>query len=105
MISTLENSAAPVAFTHSSCYALVKNPRNVPEVVLDKLKENNGIIMISLIPPLTHSDTAVADVDNVVSQYFMRLRKLDLITLVWDRITMACLKQSMVRKTSRNGQI
>lgn len=76
MISTLENSAAPVAFTHSSCYALVKNPRNVPEVVLDKLKENNGIIMISLIPPFTHSDTAVADVDNVVDHILHAAEKI-----------------------------
>lgn len=66
MISVLETSVAPVAFTHSSCFALVNNARNVPDAVLDKLKENRGIIMISLIPPLTHSDAAKANVDHVV---------------------------------------
>lgn len=76
MISTLENSVAPVVFTHSSCHALVENPRNVSDVILDKLKENNGIIMISLIPPFTCSDPTVADVDNVVDHILHAAKKI-----------------------------
>ncbi|KAF2815499.1 uncharacterized protein BDZ99DRAFT_197355 [Mytilinidion resinicola] len=66
MMAALDHSRAPVAFTHSSCYSLVNHARNVPDNVLDRLKENNGIIMISLIPPFTHKDGAAANVDHVV---------------------------------------
>ncbi|KAF2501662.1 hypothetical protein BU16DRAFT_477513 [Lophium mytilinum] len=66
MMAALDCSKAPVAFTHSSCYSIVKHARNVPDAVLDRLKVNKGIIMISLIPPFTHRDSAAANVDHVV---------------------------------------
>ncbi|XTI91406.1 membrane dipeptidase-domain-containing protein [Cenococcum geophilum] len=76
IILTLENSAALVAFTYSSYYALVKNPRNVLEVVLDKLKENNSIIIISLIPPFTYSNTIVADINNIINYILYAAKKI-----------------------------
>ncbi|KAF4636600.1 hypothetical protein G7Y89_g1494 [Cudoniella acicularis] len=62
----LDLSSAPVAFTHSSTDAACPNPRNVTDVCLDKLQKNNGIIMISFIPGLTHSKPEEASIQHVV---------------------------------------
>lgn len=52
--------------THTSSYGLVPHPRNVPDAVLDRLRANGGLIMISFIPWLTHAtDAAQASVDGV----------------------------------------
>ncbi|KAF1979063.1 hypothetical protein BU23DRAFT_647857 [Bimuria novae-zelandiae CBS 107.79] len=66
MHQVLDLSVAPVVFTHSSCFALVASSRNVPDDVLDKLKLNCGIVMIRLIPQLTHKDTSRAHINHVV---------------------------------------
>ncbi|TVY85166.1 Dipeptidase tcpJ [Lachnellula suecica] len=63
---TINLSQAPVAFTHSSCSALVPHPRNVSDAVLDMLNINNGIIMISFIPDLTHLDPEMSKTNHVV---------------------------------------
>ncbi|KAG6204040.1 hypothetical protein E4U35_003789 [Claviceps purpurea] len=66
MVDALDVSLAPVIFSHSSAYALVPHVRNVPDHVLDRLKQNRGIIMISFIPWLTNKEPEKATVDNVV---------------------------------------
>ena len=45
---------------------LCPNARNVTDECLDLLKTNGGIIMISLIPKLTHVDASKASVHDVV---------------------------------------
>jgi len=52
--------------TNISSYGIVPHPRNVPDHVLDKLKDNGGVIMISFIPNLTHKDAAMADIDALI---------------------------------------
>ncbi|KAM3427504.1 hypothetical protein MY4824_009410 [Beauveria thailandica] len=66
MLDALKVSTAPVIFSHSSTYALVPNTRNVPDNVLDILKSNGGIIMISFIPWLTNKDADKSTVADVV---------------------------------------
>ncbi|KAH8723138.1 dipeptidase 3 [Phaeosphaeriaceae sp. PMI808] len=51
-IDVLAQSQAPVIFSHSSCYELCPNPRNVRDDVLLHLKANHGLIMICFIPSL-----------------------------------------------------
>ncbi|KAH0593814.1 hypothetical protein MHUMG1_08566 [Metarhizium humberi] len=68
-------SLTQVSFRTSS-YALVPHARNVPDHVLDLLKENGGIIMISFIPWLTNKEPEKSTVDDVV----------DHIVYVGDRI-------------------
>lgn len=47
MRNALEVSKAPVIFSHSNSRTVYNNSRNVPDDVLLKLKENNGIIMVN----------------------------------------------------------
>lgn len=47
MNNVLEISRSPVIFSHSSAYALCNHTRNVKDYVLQKLKANNGVIMVN----------------------------------------------------------
>jgi len=50
MNQVLDVSDAPVLFSHSSARGLTDHPRNVPDDVLRRLRENGGIVMITFIP-------------------------------------------------------
>lgn len=44
----LQMSQAPVIFSHSAARSVCENPRNVPDDILQLLKKNGGIVMVSL---------------------------------------------------------
>jgi membrane dipeptidase len=58
MHAALDVSSEPVLFTHSSCRALVDNPRNVPDEVLLRLPDNGGVCMITFVPPFVSQDVS-----------------------------------------------
>ncbi|MBI3929030.1 MAG: membrane dipeptidase, partial [Armatimonadetes bacterium] len=50
MHDVLELSRSPVVFTHSNVRALCNSPRNVPNGVLERLRDNGGVVMVSFVP-------------------------------------------------------
>jgi membrane dipeptidase len=47
MNDTLDTSAVPVIFSHSSSRAVADHPRNVPDQVLKRLREKDGVVMVN----------------------------------------------------------
>jgi membrane dipeptidase len=50
MHAALDTSVAPAFFSHSSARALCNHPRNVPDDVLRRVADSDGIVMVTFVP-------------------------------------------------------
>src|SRR6266542_632763 len=50
MHAALDTSVAPAFFSHSSARALCDHPRNVPDDVLRRVADSNGVVMVTFVP-------------------------------------------------------
>lgn len=50
MHATLDTSTAPAFFSHSSARALCDHVRNVPDDVLARVRDSEGIVMVTFVP-------------------------------------------------------
>lgn len=65
MHAALDVSEAPIIFSHSSARGVTDNERNVPDDVLERVKENNGIVMVTFLSGY---------ISNRFSEYFDRFK-------------------------------
>ena len=86
MSDALDVSEAPVIFSHSSSRALVDHPRNVPDSILARLRQNGGVVMVTFVPAFVSTEVAAYEheeeqvgkqIDSTVTDSVERKKRRD----------------------------
>jgi len=76
MHDAIDASAAPVIFSHSNVRGVCDVPRNIPDDVLDKLRANGGLVMVTFVAGFTSCEVA-AVTQPAMEKYNERTRGMD----------------------------
>ena len=77
MRDALRASEVPVVFSHSSARAVCDSPRNVPDDVLESLRDNGGVCMVTFVPKFVNPDAAAWHAQAVAEAASQGIRQGD----------------------------
>lgn len=77
MLDALATTQSPVIFSHACVKAICNHRRNVPDNVLQKLQQNDGVICITFFPDFVNctAPASQTSIDQVVA-HFVYVKKL-----------------------------
>ncbi|NWS74168.1 DPEP2 Dipeptidase, partial [Crotophaga sulcirostris] len=73
--AALKISKAPVIFSHSSAFSICNHSRNVPDDILQQLKKNKGIIMVTFNADVLACGRKVVNV-STLADHFDHIKKI-----------------------------
>ncbi len=78
MLQAVQQSRSPVVATHSCVATLCNHPRNLDDMQLDALRDTEGLVQITAMPPFLRTrgraeDTSVADFCNHIDYVVRRI--------------------------------
>lgn len=82
MRDALDVSTAPAFFSHSSARALCDHPRNVPDDILTRVRDSDGIVMVTFVPGFL-SERARTWYDQMTREVLPTVRRLRSDTPEW----------------------
>lgn len=90
MRQAITHSRAPVIFSHSNARAINEHPRNVPDDVLNLLRERDGVVMVNFYPGFIseavrrHGVQRTAEEARLKSEYLGQPDRLKAALAAWD---------------------